>query len=175
VRRVTAWTATAALLLLGAGAGRASDEADRKAVERENERRAKAGLLPRKEPARPVPSGEPPPARAPAAVASVPLPTVSPSLAPAAPPAAGPSPPMAAPPPAARAAQPPHGGPGAPARQGPLEAAVAAGRGLSPAGAYGGPEVAVDESVAGSLVGLAVRSGLRIRAGEVVLVVDRAR
>jgi hypothetical protein len=144
-----------ALLLLAAGPARGSDEAARSAIERENERRAKAGLLPRKEPGTAPSARGRPAASAQGSPVSTPLPPAAPSFAGT---GAG----------ARSAASPPR-------LPGPLEAAVAAGRGLSPSGAYGGPELAVDETLSGTAGGLTVRSAVRVRAGDLVLTVERSR
>jgi hypothetical protein len=156
--------------LAGPARGASEDDAERKAIERENERRAKAGLLPRKEPPRPPGALVPAPSAPPRSEA-LPAQPVAPASAP---PAGSAQATSAAPPPAlARPAS--TAAPQPPRRTGPLDAVVSAARGLSPAGAYGGPEVAIDEGLTGTFLGLSVRSTLRVRAGDVALVVEPAR
>jgi len=86
------------------------------------------------------------------------------------PPEAGPPPPPAAQAAAASPAQP--SAPPAPRRLGPLDGAVAAARGLASPGVQDGADARVD-GVAALVAGLQVRSTIRVRAGDVSLVVEQ--
>jgi len=77
------------------------------------------------------------------------------------------------PPPAVQAAAAP-ARPPAPRRLGPLDGAVAAARGLSAPGAQDGADARLD-GLAAQVAGLQVRSAVRVRAGDVSLVVEQDR
>jgi DNA polymerase III subunit gamma/tau len=123
-------------------------------VEAENERRARAGLLPRKAP----PSKPAAPAQPPGA-----------APVPAHPPPVPPVPAAPRPEPIAAGPQPrPH----APLPGGPLEAAAVAARAL--AGAETAPSNLVIDAVPVSARALSVTSTVRVRAGRVTLSVEPA-